>query len=326
MIESVATERSVLSINPLIHKSMKLLCAITGSNGYVGGCLKNHFAARGWEILELTRQPKPGTRGVAFQLGAEVSPRAGGGDDASPGDSATRASQLLAGVDVLVHCAYDFQPLRWDEIRAVNVDGTRKLFQVARAAGVGKIIVISSISAYDGCRSLYGQAKLEIEKLALADGALVIRPGLVYGSGPGGMFGKLAAQVRTSPVIPLIGDGAQIQFLVHHEDLSAFIERCASGEVKMPPRILTAANERPWAFKQLLLEIARALGKKPKFIPLPWRLVWAGLKSAELCGLKLNFRSDSLVSLMYQNPHPDFSANGAAGLVCRPFEIEKLKL
>jgi hypothetical protein len=79
-------------------------------------------------------------------------------------------------------------------------------------------------------------------------------------------------------------------------------------------------------FRQLLLEIARGLGKKTRFIPLPWRLVWAGLKSAETCGLRLNFRSDSLVSLMHQNPQPDFSPNAAAGLICRPFQIEKLEL
>jgi nucleoside-diphosphate-sugar epimerase len=286
--------------------SDKKICAITGSNGYVGGCVKNYFAALGWEILELTRSPKENSRGLKFQLGAEISP------------------SLLAGVDALVHCAYDFQPLRWDEILAVNVEGTRKLFAAARAAGVGKIICISSISAYDGCRSLYGKAKLEIEKVALENGALVIRPGLVYGSGPGGMFGKLAAQVRKSSVIPMIGDGSQIQFLVHNEDLCAFIEKFATGEVETGTKILTAANNQPWPFKKLLLEIARALGKNPKFIPLPWRLVWAGLKSAERCGLKLNFRSDSLVSLMYQNPAPDFSANSKVGLVCRPFEIEKL--
>ena len=288
--------------------SDKKICAITGSNGYVGGCVKNYLAACGWDIRELTRQPKPGTRGVAFQLGAEVPPSA------------------LAGVAALVHCAYDFKPLRWDELRGVNVDGSRRLFSAARAAGVGKVIAISSISAYDGCRSLYGKAKLEIETLALDHGAQVIRPGLVYGSGPGGMFGSLTLQVRKSSVIPLIGDGSQIQFLVHNEDLCAFIERCASGGGQISPRILTAANGQPWAFKQLLWEIARALDKKPKFIPLPWRFVWAGLKSAELCGVRLNFRSDSLVSLMYQNPRPDFSANAAAGLVCRPFEIQKLTL
>jgi nucleoside-diphosphate-sugar epimerase len=292
--------------------SDKKICAITGSNGYVGGGVKNHLAARGWEILELTRGPKPGARGIKFQLGDEVSPAA------------------LAGVDTLVHCAYDFQPLRRDEIRAVNIEGSRKLFQAARAAKITKIIFISSISAYAGFRSLYGQAKLEIEKLALDSGALVIRPGLVYGSGPGGMFGRLAAQVHQSSVIPLIGDGSQIQFLVHNEDLSEFIERYANGEINggrpQGPQILTAANEQPWPFKRLLLEIARALDKKPKFIPLPWRLVWLGLKSAELCGLKLNFRSDSLVSLMHQNPAPDFSANAAAGMVCRRFQVETLQL
>ena len=144
---------------------MKPVCAITGSNGYVGGCLKNYFTARGWEILELTRQPKPGTRGIQFQLGAEIFPRSGGGDAPSPGISAARASQPLAGVDALVHCAYDFKPLRRDEIRAVNVDGARKLFQAARAAGVGKIICISSISAYKAAVRFTGRPNWRLKNL-----------------------------------------------------------------------------------------------------------------------------------------------------------------
>ncbi len=286
----------------------KKICAITGSNGYVGGCLKKYLAALGWEIRELTRHPKPDSNAVAFQLGADIS------------------SATLAGVTALVHCAYDFRPLTKSEIYATNVAGTEKLFQAARAAGVKKIIFISSISAFNGCRSLYGKAKLEIEKIAFAHGAQIIRPGLVYGDGPGGMFGKLAAQVQKSSVIPLVGDGSQIQFLVHQEDLCAFVERCAHGEVNFSGKILMAANAQPWPFKQLLLEIAGGQDKKIKFIPLPWRLVWLGIKSAEICGLKLNFRSDSLVSLMHQNPAPDFSANAEVGLICRPLEIGKLKL
>ncbi len=282
---------------------MKKICAITGSNGYVGGLMKKYFAAHGWEIFELTRAPRPGTRAVKFQLGEEIS------------------VADLAGVDTLVHCAYDFQPLTRDEIWAVNVAGTEKLFCAARAADVKKIICLSSISAYAGCKSLYGQAKLEIEKIARAHDAQVIRPGLVYGDDPGGMFGKLTAQVRKSAVIPLIGDGSQIQFLVHHEDLCGFVERLARDEVAISATIFTAANAQPWPFKNLLQEIARGLDKKIKFIPLPWRLVWFGLKSAETCGLRLNFRSDSLVSLMHQNPAPDFSANAKFGLVCRPFRV-----
>ncbi len=290
------------------NKPVQKVCAITGSQGYVGGRLKNYFAARGWEILELTRRPGPGARAVAFQLGAEISP------------------QAFTGVGALVHCAYDFEPLHWEEIRAVNVDGTRRLFQAARTAGIGRIVCLSSISAYDGCRSLYGRAKLEIEKIALDSGALVIRPGLVYGGEPAGMFGRLVAQVRRSSVLPVFGGGSQVQFLVHHEDLAAFIEKVAAGKIEMAQPVLTAAHEQPWPFKQLLLEIARGLDKKVRFIPLPWGLVWAGLKTAETCGLRLNFRSDSLVSLMHQNPEPDFSPNAAAGLVCRPFEVQKLRL
>jgi len=281
------------------------ICAITGSNGYVGSCIKNYFAAHGWEIRELTRQPKPGSHGVAFQLGADLSPAS------------------LAGVTALVHCAYDFKPLTWAEIRTVNVGGTEKLLSAAQAAGVGRIIVISSISAYAGCRSLYGRAKLEIEAIAQRHGALAIRPGLVYGDQPGGMFGKLQEQIRRAKIIPLIGDGSQLQYLVHEEDLSAFAETFAAGKLVTTGRLFSAAHPQPWPFKELLLAIARGLGKKISFLPLPWRLIWLGLKTAEACGLRLNFRSDSLVSLMYQNPQPDFSANATAGLICRPFPPER---
>ena len=286
---------------------MKKICAITGSNGYVGSCVKKFFANRGWEIFELTRRPKAGSRAFQYQLGDDLSP------------------ELLSGVAAFIHCAYDFGPLNWDEIVTVNVEGSRKLLEAARAAGIPKVVFISSISAFDGCRSLYGKAKLEIEKVAIANGALVLRPGLVYGGEAGGMFGKLAQKLRKSAVVPLVGGGSQIQYLVHNEDLSGFIEKYAAGSIEVPPQILTAANEQPWRFKQLILEIARAQGREPKLIPLPWRAIWLALKSAELCGFKLNFRSDSLVSLVYQNPSPDFSANTRVGLVCRPFDVRTLK-
>ena len=279
---------------------------MTGSNGYVGSCVKKYFVAHGWEVVDLVRRPA-GPLARQFELGAEVS------------------GASLVGVDVLVHCAYDFKPLRWQDIRAVNVAGTAKLFETARAADVIRIVCISTISAFRGCRSLYGRAKLEIEQLALQHDGLALRPGLVYGPCPGGMFGKLTDQVRKSKVIPLIGSGAQQQYLVNHEDLCAFILKYAAGQTPALPAVLTAAHSQPWAFKQLLQTIARGLDRQVKFVPLPWRAVWLGLKSAEWCGMHLNFRSDSLVSLMYQNPAPDFSPNAAAGLVCRPFQADGTK-
>lgn len=265
------------------------LCAVTGTSGYLGGCVKHHFESAGWDVLELTRNPCPGTRARRFQLGAAVEPG------------------TLAGVSALVHCAYDFRPVRWAEIAAVNIAGTEKLLAAARAAGVGRIICISSISAFEGCRSWYGRAKLEVERIAQAVGAFVIRPGLIYGDTPQGMFGKLVAQVEGASFLPLFGGGSQIQYLVHEADLCAFIGACAAGEFAPPEVPMTVAHDQPWTFRQILEAIAQAKGKRLHFIPVPWRLVWAGIRCAELLRMPLDFRSDSLVSLMHQNPRPDFS-------------------
>lgn len=288
------------------HSNRSRTCAITGTGGYLGSRVKTCFEQHGWQVLELTTRPRSGA--VAFRLGDNVPPK------------------LLEGAVALIHCAYDFKPLRWLDIHAVNVVGSERLLRAARAAGVEKLVCISTISAYDGCHSLYGKAKLEIERHALANDALVLRPGLIYGDQPQGMFGKLVAQVSRASVLPLIGDGSQIQYLVHDADLCAFIHRYGEGQVAKVARPLTAAHEHGWTFRQILEAIAAAKGRRLKFFPVPWRWLWVGLKTAELCRVPASFRSDSLLSLMYPNPLPDFSSNAALGFACRPFRVEEVKL
>ena len=56
-------------------------------------------------------------------------------------------------------------------------------------------------------------------------------------------------------------------------------------------------------------------------LPVPWRLVWAALKAAEISGVPTRFRSDSLVSLMYQNPQPSFLLQRELNVNCRPFRL-----
>lgn len=276
-------------------------CLVTGANGYLGRRVKAALEQRGWRVVELTRNPKPGSSAVKFQLGEDVAP------------------EILAGAKALVHCAYDFKQLAWADIERINVVGSEKLLRAARAAKVENIVYISSISAFDGCRSLYGRAKLAAEKVAHTLGAFVIRPGLIYGDSADGMFGKLIHQVEKARLLPLFGGGSQIQYLIHEQDLTAFISDCAGGKLAAPKTPVTVAHEQPWTFRQLLEAIARARGKKLSFVPVPWRLVWAGIKGAELCRVPLNFRSDSLVSLVYQNPHPSFAEQRELKIARRPF-------
>ncbi len=275
------------------------VCAITGANGFVGRQLKHWLQSKGWRVVDWSRQP---AQGVSFRLGERVAPK------------------LLEGTRALVHCAYDFEPRAWDDIRKINVIGSDKLFQAAHQAGVESIVFISSLSAFAGCRSLYGKAKLEIEHLAQSAGAKVIRPGLIYGDQAGGMFGRLARQVRSSKVVPMISGGMQTQYLLHVDDLGELVLACLGERVPVTEPI-AAAHQRPWLLKEILDEIARVLGKSVSFVPVPWRLVWAGLKTLEWAGVRANFRSDSLISMVYQNPNPSFELARSLGVTCRPFQV-----
>ncbi len=281
-------------------------CVVTGASGWLGRCVAAEFERGGWQVRAAVRHPSPQAvasgAAVAFQLGAAV------------------PSEVCAEAEALVHCAYDFQAMTWEEVLAVNVRGTDRLLAAAQAASIPRIVVISTMSAFDGCISIYGRSKLAIEKSALQAGAMVLRPGLIHGEGAGGMVGRLAAQVRCARVLPLFNRGAQRLYLIHEQDLTGFIRRFCEGEIPQSPEPITAAHAQAWTFRQILEAIARGLGRKLTFFPVPWRPVWAIVRFGEACGLRLNFRSDSLVSLMNQDPQPDFSRASQFGLQCRPFD------
>jgi nucleoside-diphosphate-sugar epimerase len=278
-------------------------CILTGARGFVGSRLRGHLERAGWRVIAWTRQPEPGSGAVAFQLGQEVDP------------------SLLKGAQALVHCAYDFAPRSWKDIAEINISGSHKLFAAARAAAVKSVVFISSISAFAGCRSLYGRAKMEIEGIARANGAFVIRPGLVYGDSPGGMFGRLVGQVRGARFVPVIWGGRQAQYLVHDVDLGNVVEGCLTGRVPAGAEPITVAHEQAWELKEILTQIARALGQRVTFLPVPWQAAWLGLRCLELAGARPGIRSDSLIGMVYQNPSPSFALLNSLGFQCRPFRL-----
>jgi nucleoside-diphosphate-sugar epimerase len=279
--------------------------AITGASGYVGSMFARHFEDAGWKVTRMVRAARAaGENTVPFRLGEELAP------------DAFRRGQVRA----LVHCAYDFRPVTRDEIHQINVDGSRKLLAAARAGGVERIVVMSSISAFAGCRSLYGRAKLEIEAAAAAVDALVIRSGLVYGDGPptGGMFGTLTTSVQRG-LVPLIDGGLHPQYLIHEEDLWHVVKGFCDGKLDNPGKPVVAASPRAWPLRDLLAELARRQGRVPRFVPVPWRPVWAGLRLAELAHIPVKYRSDSVISLVFQDRNPDFDSLAALGVTAREF-------
>jgi nucleoside-diphosphate-sugar epimerase len=122
------------------------------------------------------------------------------------------------------------------------------------------------------------------------------------------MMGALEAAVKASSVVPLIGDGSYPQYPVHEEDLAALVFTLCQQQ-NPPTEPMAAASSQAIPFRELLRRLAARNGRNPPiFVPIPWPLILAGLKTMERLGLNPPFRSDSLTGFVFQNPRPNFEA------------------
>jgi UDP-glucose 4-epimerase len=125
----------------------------------------------------------------------------------------------LLGVDAVVHLPWLIQPSRdREQTRTVNVDGSRRVFEAARSAGVPSLVYASSIGAYspgpkdrgvdeswptDGIRtSFYSRDKADVETILdefTGDMRVVrLRPGLIFKAAAASGIRKLFA----GPLLP----------------------------------------------------------------------------------------------------------------------------
>jgi nucleoside-diphosphate-sugar epimerase len=275
--------------------------AVTGSNGYIGSHLCRAFAARGWRVRELSRRSgQVEAAPTFFDLGCELAPG------------------TLRDTDVLVHCAHDFRA-RGKTSHSLNVDGSRTLLERAKEDGVGKLIFISSMAAFDGCRSVYGQTKLTIEREVNRQGGVSIRPATVYGESLGGMIGSLDRLAAKLPVVPVVGGVERTIYLVHIDDLTELVVRCADSRVNVTG-VISAASPRPVRLGRLLELLARRHGRSPRLVPVPGVVVRLPLKVLEMFRIRTPVRSDSIVSFLNQNPAPDLSLPPELAMTFREFE------
>lgn len=280
---------------------------ITGASGLVGRELVDVLSAIGHPVCAWQRSPAPaappaGVEYRRFELGT------------TPGAEIERA---LRGVDVLVHCAWDLHAATWPDIERVNVQGSVAWLEAAARAGVRKLIFVSSISAYDGCQSMYGRSKLAVERAVERLGGVSVRPGLVHGDPTAGVYGRLW-QSTGAPFIPLIDGGRQRMLTVHRHDLARAIERMAADYPRWSGRIAALGHPDLVTMRELLDDIARSRGLRARFVPVPGGAVMLALRTAESLGLRLRFRSDSLVTLRGPAPVVDRKVLDEVGVAMRP--------
>lgn len=257
---------------------------ITGATGFVGSALARAFHARGWRVVELGRRPS--RHDAAF----------------APLDlEASTAPELPPELSVLVHCAYRAGSRSMEDEERVNVRRSSELLDASTRLGC-RFVFISSMAAFDNARSIYGRGKFATEQQVLHAGGTVIRPGLITGPGSRGLVPAIARFMRVSPLVPMPDFGARN---LHLCDVSRFAERvvdvCESAPGTKP---IVIARAEPIALADLLRSIARRDGRRIWLVPIPARWVYSALRIVEKLGLRLPFRSDSIVSLLYANPQP----------------------
>lgn len=271
---------------------------ITGASGYLGGLLVQRLSSDGYEVVRLERRPR-GALSHRFVLGEPI-------------DAA-----VLANAQVLVHCAYDWSARSPEDIERTNVEGSRQLLDAAISAGVPRLIVLSSMSAYVGTQQRYGRAKLAIEALTLERHGIALRPGLVWGTAPGGMAGTLRKLARL-PLIPVPSEGCT-QFLVHEEDLATAVSSFASGGL-VPDEAIGIAHPAAIPFRTVIAYYAAAQGKGASFLPIPGSLITSAIRCAEDLRVPVPFRSDSMRGLLHPAPFvPGLELLARLGVNLRPF-------
>ena len=187
----------------------------------------------------------------------------------------TGIAGALAGAELVVHtAAYVREWGEMEEFIRVNVLGTVNVLDAAGAAGAERVIHLSSVVVYgyedEGeqdesafRRSVgipYIDTKTASDRIAIRRGAVVIRPGDVYGAGSTPWFLRPVALSRSGQ-LALPGRGEGMMLPLYIDDLVEAIALALRRGV--PGRAYTVWDGEPVSFHDYFTRIAELAGGRP---------------------------------------------------------------
>lgn len=269
---------------------------LTGGTGLLGSHLAEQLVQRGHEVVALVRSARQAEH--LNGLGCVLVE----GDIAD--DLGDIADHIATCTDVVHGAAMVYAGDDWARIRAVNVEGTRRVLDAARRAGVTRALHISSVAVYGAAPDpiseatpldhplhpldLYGRSKREAELTAreafgAACGRLVIvRPAAVYGERDRLMAPALARFLRL-PFVPVFGRGANSIPAVYagnvaHAMLTLLETPDAHG-------IYDVGWDGPVSQRALMTGLAEGMGRGARVVAIPAGLVRAVCASLSRLGV-----------------------------------------
>lgn len=257
---------------------------VTGATGFVGRTVVSHLAQVGYEVVATLRSPSMIDLGVQTALVGEVGPR-------------TDWRAALEGVDAVVHCAARAHVMREDSrdprgaFMQTNAEGTARLADQAVAAGVGRFVLISSVSVYGlnshaspvaealppSPRNAYGESKLAAERLVSqafsgdGRGWVGFRPPLIHGPGAPGNLQRLLSAVRRGMPLPF-GCVRNQRSLLGVSHLARLVE-AALAVPSMPNEAINAADHETVSTAEIVRALAEGGNRAARLFPVPTLLL-----------------------------------------------------
>ncbi|WP_448639220.1 NAD-dependent epimerase/dehydratase family protein [Geodermatophilus sp. URMC 63] len=252
---------------------------VTGASGMLGRATATALLARGDEVTVLQRRPAglPCPEVLGDVADPAVVGRAARGQDA--------VLHLAAKVDVTGP---------WAEYAHANVDGTRAVVDACRAAGVGRLVHVSSPSvAHAGtaltgvgagpadparARGRYARSKAVAELGALgADSAalavLAVRPHLVWGPGDTQLVERIVQRARAGR-LPVIGSGAALIDTTYADNAAAALVAAVDACGPVHGEALVVSNGEPRPVAEVIGRLCRAAGVPGPRRRVPFGLAW----------------------------------------------------
>ncbi|MBX3251024.1 MAG: NAD-dependent epimerase/dehydratase family protein [Myxococcales bacterium] len=265
-------------------------CLVTGAGGYLGRNLVAALARGGVPVRAFDRR-------IDVALPDAVDVQIG---DVRDDEAVSRA---CVGIDTVFHCAAIIDTrTRAPErerafVRDVNVGGTQRVLEAARAAGATRLVLTSSVNvvvdrAYAGADEsvpyaslppldLYTESKAAAEKLVLEASSegfftTALRPGGIYGPGEPTHFPRVVREILRGLYVVRVGGGHGKADNVYIDDLVDAHLRAALAlgpDGRANGRAYFISDGAPMSYFDFFAPTAVALGKKPPTIGFPaWPL------------------------------------------------------
>jgi nucleoside-diphosphate-sugar epimerase len=294
----------------LADTTMVTTYLITGGAGFLGINLTRYLLARGHRVvsLDLAEFSYPEREQITALTG-----------DIRNADDVRRAMQ---GVNCVIHTAAALPLYKAEEIYTTDIDGLRTVLQGAHAAGIKRVVHISSTAVYgipdhhplyetDRLQGVgpYGEAKVQAEAICQeyrAKGMCIpiIRPKSFVGPERLGVFALFYDWVKDGKNFPVLGDGNNRYQLLDVEDLCAAIYLVAMGDCAVVNDVFNIGAKVFKTIKEDYQAVLDYAGFGKRIIPVPAAPVIWGLRLLERFNLSPLYKwvyetvtEDSFVSI-----------------------------